>query len=191
MIFLSASIPDQRRDPKYFQSADIIAIRDAIRAFATVILPKSNLIWGGHPAITPLIRYVMNTMKIDVQSHVTLYQSEFFRKSFPKDNAFFEKIIIVPSKGDRDDSLYEMRIKMFTDNTFVAGVFIGGMEGVEEEFKLFKVMQPKAKIFPVASTGAAAKSIFEMDSERFNQSLLNDYAYLSLFKSIFKDVINL
>ncbi len=38
MIFLSASIPDPNRNEKYFNSADISAIRDAVRALATVII---------------------------------------------------------------------------------------------------------------------------------------------------------
>ena len=54
-IFLSASIPLKERDPKYFNSADIIAIRDSVIALATVVLPNHRLIWGGHPSITPII----------------------------------------------------------------------------------------------------------------------------------------
>src|SRR5215207_8351807 len=97
MIFLSASIPDQQTDNIYRHSADIIAIRDAVRALATVVIPKSYLIWGGHPAITPLIRYVMSTMNFNAQNHITLYQSEYFVSNFPKENNFFEKVIIVPA----------------------------------------------------------------------------------------------
>ena len=58
-IFLSASIPSPERDRKYYDTADIVAIRDAVRALATVVIPKAHLIWGGHPSITPLIRFVM------------------------------------------------------------------------------------------------------------------------------------
>jgi hypothetical protein len=38
-IFLSASIPLPERDPQYLGTADIIAIRDAVRALATVVYP--------------------------------------------------------------------------------------------------------------------------------------------------------
>lgn len=77
MIFLSASIPDPKRNEKYYNSADVIAIRDAVRALATIVIPKSYLVWGGHPAISPLIRYVITTMDMNVQNHITLYQSDF------------------------------------------------------------------------------------------------------------------
>ncbi|MBP9102220.1 MAG: hypothetical protein KBF82_00015 [Chitinophagaceae bacterium] len=188
MIFLSASIPDQTGNPKYYDSADIIAIRDAVRALVTVVLPKSYLVWGGHPAITPLIRYVMTTMEYDIKNHVTLYQSNFFRRFFPEDNEYFENVVIVPEMEDKTKSLYKMRYKMLTENIFEAGVFIGGMEGVEEEYEMFKSLQPTAKIFPVASTGAASKIIFQNYPEALDQSLQTDYAYMALFRSLFKQI---
>ena len=45
-IFLSASIPIEERHPKYYETADVIAIRDAATALATAIIPKAKLIWG-------------------------------------------------------------------------------------------------------------------------------------------------
>lgn len=35
-IFLSASIPLQKRDPQYIETADIIAIRDAVIALSLI-----------------------------------------------------------------------------------------------------------------------------------------------------------
>ena len=55
-IFLSASIPLPERDPKYIDSADIIAIRDAVTALIDVVIPEYRLIWGGHPSITQIGR---------------------------------------------------------------------------------------------------------------------------------------
>ena len=51
-IFLSASVPLPERDPQYIETADIIAIRDAVIAFVTTVLPYHRIIWGGHPSIT-------------------------------------------------------------------------------------------------------------------------------------------
>ena len=61
-IFLSASIPLPERDSKYIDTADIIAIRDAVIALTTVVLPHHRLVWGGHPSITPLVYYVMKKL---------------------------------------------------------------------------------------------------------------------------------
>ena len=120
-IFLSASIPLPERDEKYIGTADIIAIRDAVIALTTVVLPHHRLIWGGHPSITPLIYYVMERLNLNIQEHITLYQSRFFEKYFPEDNNKFENIVKHPkalvlpiaSTGAGAKKIYDER---FTDN---------------------------------------------------------------------------
>lgn len=186
-IFLSASIPLANRDPKYVQTADISAIRDAINALAKVVIPNAILVWGGHPSITPLIREILNKLGKDVSKHVILYQSNFFRKIFPVDNNEIEKIEITEDKDNREESLTLMRNKMIGDNDFVAGIFIGGMEGVEDEFALFKKNHPNALLLPIASTGAAALSIYQNSPENYSEELKSDYAYMSLFTKLLKD----
>ena len=182
-IFLSASIPLPERDEKYIGTADIIAIRDAVIALTTVVLPHHRLIWGGHPSITPLIYYVMERLNLNIQEHITLYQSIFFKKSFPEDNDKFKNIVFTDIiDNDREKSLFYMRCRMLNDSKFSAGIFIGGMEGVEEEYDMFIKKHPKALALPIASTGAAAKKIYD---ERFtdkNERLVKDYAYMSLFQ---------
>jgi hypothetical protein len=44
---------------------------------------------------------------------------------------------------------------------FSAAFFIGGMEGVEEEFALFRDRWPDVPAFPIASTGAAARRLLK------------------------------
>lgn len=171
------------RGEKYIGTADIIAIRDAVIALTTVVLPRHRLIWGGHPSITPLIYYVMERLNLNIQEHITLYQSRFFEKYFPEDNNKFKNIVFTDVvDNDREKSLLYMRHKMFDESEFSAGIFIGGMEGVEEEYDMFIEKHPKALALPIASTGAAAKKIYD---ERFtdkNERLVKDYAYMSLFQ---------
>lgn len=188
-IFLSASIPLQERDPQYIETADIIAIRDAVIALTTVVLPRYRLIWGGHPSITPLIYHVMEKLNLNIQEHVTLYQSRFFEKYFPKDNNKFKNIVLTDIVDDRENSLLHMRSRMLGESEFAAGIFIGGMEGVEEEYNMFIEKHPKALVLPIASTGAGAKKIYD---ERFtdkNERLVKDYAYMSLFQKYLIDKI--
>lgn len=185
-IFLSASIPFKERHPKYFESADIIAIRDAVVALATVALPNCRLIWGGHPSITPMIYYVMEKLNIKVQEHVTLYQSRFFEKFFPEDNNKFNNLVLTDDLGGINQSILHMRERIFSENKFAAGIFIGGMEGIEDEFKMFKEVHPKAILLPVASTGAAAKIVCNelLSNELQNERLTKDYGYMSLFQEL-------
>ncbi|MCX8743899.1 hypothetical protein J3U68_00535 [Snodgrassella sp. B3882] len=189
-IFLSASIPLPDRDPKYIGTADISAIRDAVNALAKVVIPNAILVWGGHPSITPLIRVILEKLKIDVSKHVVLYQSEFFNKIFPADNEQINCIKLINEiKDNKDESLALMRKEMIEGNDFIAGIFIGGMEGVEDEFKLFKQYHPDALLLPVATTGAAALSIYQASPENYMEELNTDYAYMALFTKLLKGKI--
>lgn len=190
-IFLSASIPYPERDKKYYDTADILAIRDAVRGLATVVIPKNHLVWGGHPSITPLIRFVMDRMSVNVKEHVTLYQSLYFEKFFPEDNFAFERIIQTEKTDDKNQSILIMRKRMFAENNFKIGIFIGGMEGIEDEFELFSNANPKAITLPIASTGAAAKIVFNKykHEKNFDDRLLTDYAYMALFRDFLSEYI--
>ena len=184
-LFLSASVPVAgRADGKYLATADIIAIRDAVIALASVVLPRYHLIWGGHPSITPLIANVLRHSNKEVNSSVTVYQSGYFVKEFPNENKDVEHVVVTESLGERVSSLDLMRRRMVIENDFAAAVFIGGMDGVEDEYKMFVESHPEAKVFPMASTGAAALMLYDANSDAFNERLKNDMAYASLFKDL-------
>lgn len=187
-IFLSASIPLPERDTKYYETADVIAIRDAVIALCTTVLPNYKLIWGGHPSITPLVNYVLQKLNLDIQDHVELYQSRFFEKFYPKDNNKFENVILTPVLEDRESSLRLMRELMLGNKEFAAGIFIGGMAGVEDEYEIFKEFHPNAITIALASTGAAAK-IIHQNQINPNERFLNDYAFSSTFKEFLIDKI--
>lgn len=199
-IFLSAGVPSAEGNPLYYETVDVIAIRDAVRELALTVLPYTRLVWGGHPAITPIIRSVLEHIDVAVKEHMTLYQSEFFRKIFPVDNRFVEDICIIDivSKDTLQEtriaSLEKMRRCMLAERQYAAGIFIGGLEGVEEEFELFKEYHPDAFCIPIASTGGAALELFKSKEksgeivlpEGFDpQRLENDFDYQSLFRDLF------
>ncbi len=188
-IFLSASTPLPERNLQYYGTCDIIAIRDAVIALATVVLPEHRLIWGGHPSITPLIYYVLEKLNINIQDHVILYQSKFFEKDFPEDNDKFQNVILTDDLGEREASLKLMRETMFNSDKFSAGIFIGGMDGVELEYKMFKELHPDALLLPIQSTGAAAKIIYDSCFVNKNERFEKDYAYMSLFQKYLMDKI--
>jgi hypothetical protein len=159
-IFLSASIPTPDRPARYFDSADVIAIRDCIKALVAAAVPRFALVWGGHPSITPMIRLLAESNPEDVVDHFLLYQSSTFKNIVPKDNEYFRHIIWVEGTTDINDSLRLLRQRMLQEPTFVAGVFVGGMDGIENEFMEFRERHPNTPVFPVASTGGAAKILY-------------------------------
>lgn len=190
-IFLSASIPLPDRDAKYIDTADIIAIRDAVIALTTVVLPHHRIIWGGHPSITPLIYFVMKKLKLNIQEHVTLYQSEYFKDKFPEDNNKFENVKLTKNLGDIPSSIQHMRYRIFSENKFDAAVFIGGMDGIEVEYNMFREYHPNALLLPLASSGAATKIVYDnfLPDEFKNERLVKDYGYMSLFQKLLIDKI--
>lgn len=189
-IFLSASIPLPGYDSKYIDTMDISAIRDSINGLAKVVIPNINLIWGGHPSINPLIRIILERMDKEISKHIVLYQSNFFRNQFLKYNKEIETIIITKDiDNNKEKSLLYMRKRMIKENDFVAGIFIGGMSGVEWEFDYFKKIHPKALLLPIATTGAAAKVIYDRAPSNYSKELATDYSYMSLFIKFLKEII--
>jgi SLOG cluster3 family len=179
-IFLSASVPDPNRSPKYFNTADPLAIGAAISGLVYVTLGRRLLVWGGHPAITPMIWATADDMGVDYGAWVHLYQSLLFKDEFPAENARFQNVTYVDAIGnDRNASLLAMRRRMLSDYHYEAGVFVGGMEGVEDEFALFQQLYPNATILPVASTGGAALIVYQHNTGLPND-LLSSLDYVGI-----------
>jgi hypothetical protein len=180
-VFLSASVPDPKRGAQYAKTADTVAITAAVAALVHVTLGRRRLVWGGHPAITPMIWVVAENMNVDYGSWVRLYQSRYFEDDFPDENARFRNVTYTDDVDhNQETSLRAMRERMFKDHEFGAAVFIGGMRGIIDEFELFQKFQPEARIVPVLSTGGAVLEL----SERLpsvDDDLTNDLDYVALF----------
>ena len=158
-IFLSASVPLPGRG-RYYKTAAPFLIQMAVRELLTLALGRRRIVWGGHPAITPMIWSVCEDLGLRYSDAVVLYQSRFFEDTFPKENAHFANVHFVDSvQSDRTLSLQAMRSAMLSRDDLDAAVFIGGMEGILEEYELFAELHPKSKIIPVPATGGAARDL--------------------------------
>jgi hypothetical protein len=174
-IFLSASVPDRDLN-RYVR--DPIAVREAIRGLVAHVVVQAPLVFGGHPAITPLVWEAARSL--NAADHVVIYQSEKYRDQIPKEAAFFKNLVWTPAvlktppdprdPFDKRKSLVELRDLMIRQRIvpgrgslpeFEAGVFIGGMDGVEEEWALFRQCYPETPVFPIASTEGAARLLFD------------------------------
>lgn len=155
-IFLSAGVPDPLA--KHFVAeADSAAISAAVSALIYVTLGRRRLVWGGHPAITPMVWAYAEAMNIDYGAWVKLYQSAIFDDEFPAETELFQNVVVTPNiENDRERSLVLMRERMIEETDFGAAVFVGGMKGILDEFSLFKERAPDAAILPIISTGGAA-----------------------------------
>lgn len=224
-IFLSASLPYGERAERY--SPDSIAVRDAIRALVAECAGRCSLVFGGHPAITPLVWDVATTS--DTTEKVIIYQSKFFEdKIIPKakgfknfewtpianenDHSAQEEYNIFCSKCVREFpdsqfcnsatklamSLYLMRTTMIGNKEFDyrAAIFIGGMNGVEEEWVRFGELREGVPRYPIASTEGAAHLIWNTISDEadryakytdnMKRVFAEETAYRILFREIFE-----
>lgn len=180
-IFLSAGVPDSKRSPEYAASADTVAIQAAVSALVYVSLGRRMLVWGGQPAITPMIWVIAADMGVDYGGWVQLYQSRHFRDEFPEDNERFQNVTFSDDvENDRERSLLAMRTRMFSERPFAAAVFIGGMDGIIDEYELFRQFHPDAVIVPVVSTGGATLKIAERAGS-MPLDLSSDLDYVALF----------
>jgi hypothetical protein len=158
-IFLSASVPVPGRG-NYYQTAEPFLIQLAVREFLTLALGRRRIIWGGHPAITPMVWAVCEDLGVQYADSVTLYQSRFFEELFPEENKRFANVTFTEAvDGDREQSLLAMRREMLSSADLGAAVFIGGMEGIFEEYSLFNELHPSATIVAVASPGGASRQL--------------------------------
>ena len=179
-VFLSASVPLPDRDRKFFETADVFLIREAIRALVEVVLPRGHITFGGHPAITPLMSLYAKTAKLG-SDRITVYQSAFFLGKFPRSNDEFADVRYTEAvQDDLTLSIERMRVEMLTSRKFDAAVLIGGMEGIRDEARLFREYNSKALVLPVPATGAAAA--IEYNEGDYPPHLANEISFASLFR---------
>ncbi|MGN6065369.1 hypothetical protein [Brevundimonas diminuta] len=182
-LFLSASLPNEDRDPRYSRTADLMAIQAAVSGLAAVVLGRRRLIWGGHPSITPMIRWAATANGIDYGRWVSLYQSDFYEADFPEDNRHFANVTVVPGvPNDEAASQALLRDAMLDGPEYFAAVFIGGMEGVEVEYERLSARLPPERLLTVASTGGAARILYERHGG--SERLRDELTYVSLFRDL-------
>lgn len=158
-IFLSASVPDPTAK-HFIGEGDTAAISALVSALLFVALGRRPIVWGGHPAITPMVWAYAQALDVDYGKWVTLYQSEFFKEDFPEENARFGNVIVTEAvKDDREGSLERMRRRMLSENSFEAAIFVGGMGGIFDEYRLVTELASDATILPIMSTGGAAAAL--------------------------------
>ena len=162
-VFLSASFPSRRRGEQ-FRPYDASGIADAVSAFVRAILGSNGqLLFGGHPTITPLVFMIAREMR--VKNSVVVFQSAWFRSQTHPEvdeitNEGLGQLVWTPEAGTPEDSLRRMRDRMIDSARECAGaLFIGGMEGILAEYDLFTRRWPRIPCIPVSGPGGAAAQL--------------------------------
>jgi hypothetical protein len=182
-IFLSASIPYRKTD---LYVPDPLAIREAILAVVAVTVPHRQLVFGGHPAISPLVEHAARSLNAADNVHV--FQSRWFEKEIPPEAQRFHNFHWTNRGSDEDESLLIMRQKMLNFEPYCAAVLIGGMDGVENECLMFKMLCPGQLVLPVASTRGAAELLWKAGEgpadPTIRSALAHEHRYRGLFRRL-------
>jgi len=184
-IFLSAGIPDEGREG--FGTTNRAAVAAAVMAF-TRVCTEYNIpfYFGGQPAITPLVWSVAKDFSTEIKPLITIYQSRYFEGKTPREVEYFENIVWTECvENDLLASLEKMRRQMFSENETVAAIFIGGSNGIRDEYKLLEEMSPQTRMLPFASTGGVSKMMYER--KKIDETELTEsFAYYQIFKDLLK-----
>lgn len=171
-IVLSASFPQDKSivwEDKYSSSINPQLIAQCVKALLrSVFCRQGTIVFGGHPAITPYVLEVSRsfTHKDSDCKFVHIYQSKDFEHLYTDEARILKSLphvvfIETPRGKDMKDSLKKMRTQMFTDEANAFAVFVGGKDGIIDEFDLFHQLNPQCKLYPIGTSGGAAKRLLD------------------------------
>ncbi len=161
-VFLSASSPSGKRGER-FMPYDPSGIADAVSAFSRAVLGNNGMLaLGGYPTITPLA--LMISRELRVKESVIVFQSRWFEELRPPAVDQMEEDELgflewTPKQDNRDDSLQVMREAMIQSKRYAAALFIGGMEGISDEYQMMKERWPGTPCIPIWGPGGASAKL--------------------------------
>jgi hypothetical protein len=198
VIFLSASIPDPSRWDGDF---DALEITDAVVSLARVFLTAGwRIVTAAHPTIAPLLLYVAAEIPATADRRVSIYQSSLFEDVLPTATRRFEAdgigtIIWTPAAdgdhpnpGEWDASLDIMRRRMLTETAPVAAAFVGGMQGIRDEYNLFAEFRPGRVRYPLGRPGGAAAALAEESDSPLRQQLTHAVVYPAIWQAVLMEI---
>lgn len=77
-LLLSASVPLVGRG-NYHETADPFLIQCAVQELVMAVIKTQQIVWGGHPAITPMIWSICEDLGIDYASRSFCTKADFLR----------------------------------------------------------------------------------------------------------------
>lgn len=211
-VFLSSSIPVHGWQGDY----EPREITDAVVACVSAIwIAGGKILYGGHPAIAPLLLSAAQDFRPEAEGSqasaedplVTVYQSSLYESLIPAETRRLEAARLgrirfipaapgeLPERGRNLASLDLMRQAMLArDNDPAFAVFIGGMQGIVEEYHQFRTEFPGRPVYPIGAPGGEARKLAaDLENEPYRlvdrTALLHSAEYGTLMEDILADAI--
>jgi hypothetical protein len=176
-VFLSASVPAPNRGFARPPDAAFVVEQAVVGLARAVFAEGGRLVFGAHPSISPLVASVATEYRqasaADGPRPVVIYQSRAFEEVLPNETwdlyrFGFADLLWTDAEGGEHYqpgdaaslqcplSLRAMRTRMIKEQKPIAMVIAGGMDGVLEEFTLFREHAERSPIYAARDTGGAA-----------------------------------
>jgi hypothetical protein len=177
-IYLAAGVPYHVADPirrvavrRYLESARPDAILAFVRELAGAIGDLGSdfgLVFGGHPQITQAIAPTALRSHRDAAAWLGLVQDEHYWHRMVEEVGVLACSpavvpMLVPTLGTGLD-LARLRTTTLGAESLIAAVFVGGMDGVVDDFVAFSELQPGKPRYCVGLGGGAAAELL-LDNE--------------------------
>lgn len=189
----------------------------------TVLSANGRVVFGGHPAVSSLVQMAsedfsprsVHSRRLATRRDgpsIVVYQSSLFRKITPSSTLHLfkwglaqlawttkasEKLSLFQDNTLKNNgsakSLEIMREKMLKEQCPLAAVFIGGMEGIAIEARLFQKLFPDRPIYFIGGPGGAsrelARRMIDISSARLSsEDLTRSRSYPFLMQRIVMDI---
>jgi hypothetical protein len=159
-----------------------------------------RLVTAAHPTIAPLLLYVAAELPSEIEPQVLLYQSKLFKDVLPPATRRFESDGIASihwtpavegesiDPRNRGASLAVMRHQMLAETRPTAACFIGGMEGIVEEYQLCQEILPGAPLYPIGGPGGEARELVGASKAEAIPDLFSSQVYPTVWARVLDDL---
>lgn len=200
-VFVSASIPDPDRWTGEFDPSQI---RDAIVSMSREVLAAGGrIVTAAHPTVAPMLLYVAAEV-VDGSPQrppVSVYQSGLFELILPAETQRFRESGLCDFKfveavagetaepSNRSKSLRRMRREMLEETQPNAAIFVGGMEGIREEWQQVSELVPSCLRYAFGRPGGEAATLRARPASALSRQLQESDLYPYLASLVVNDIV--
>ncbi|MBF0310094.1 MAG: hypothetical protein HQL56_11260 [Magnetococcales bacterium] len=168
-FFLAASIPvlpptmESEKSDLYWSLRAIDNLRFALLELTPLVLKRGALIVAGDKAVKDLIQGIARSL----DDNASLFGEPFV--------GYEKRVFLHTEVGEGD---------------YKAGFFLGGMEDVERAYGYFCNRHSPDLAFPVATTGSAARRLFDANLAHFSSELKQNLQESTSYGTLFNNLLD-